>query len=99
MKHPLLNPAVELKQLGTQIDDALGLAQDGLAVNLSDLEERASALCEYLLALPALEARPYAAKLEHLIAGLNTLEEVIASSFGNLVANASSAGIDLHPGK
>ncbi len=99
MKHHLLNPAAELKQLGTKIDDALGAAKDGLAVNLSDLEERASALCEYLLALPALEARPYAAKLEHLIAGLNTLEEVIASSFGNLVANASSAGIDLHPGK
>lgn len=99
MKHPLLNPAVELEQLGTQIDDALGLAQDGLAVNLSDLEERASALCEYLLALPALEARPYAAKLEHLIGGLNALEEAIASNFGNLVANTSSPGVDLHPGK
>ncbi|MEQ8248384.1 MAG: hypothetical protein RID42_11965 [Alphaproteobacteria bacterium] len=99
MKHPALNPAVELKQLGDRIDDALSHAKDGMAVNLSDLEERASALCEYLLALPALEARPYAVKLERLITGLNALEEAIASSFGNLVANAVAVGPDLRPGK
>ncbi|NQV81401.1 MAG: hypothetical protein HQ495_12670 [Alphaproteobacteria bacterium] len=92
MKTRPLDPRNELKELDELITDALAQTKSGLSVSLGDLEERANVVCEYLLALPALEARPYAARLERLIDSLNALEDAITTSFGKLAASAGFAG-------
>ncbi len=90
MKTQAMNPRTELINLNNLVNDALAQARDGLAVDLNDLETRAERLCEYLLALPALEARPYAARLEKLIDGMNALEDVITASFSKIMAQAAA---------
>jgi hypothetical protein len=87
MMKQIADPRSEIEELSRVVTEALRQTKTGLAANLSDLETRANRICEYLLALPALEARPYAAKLEHIIDGMNTLEDAIASEFGAFAAN------------
>jgi len=94
MKTQAVNPRTELINLNKLVNDALTAAREGLAVDLNDLEERADRLCESLIALPALEARPYAARLEKLIDGMNALEDVITASFGKIMAQSGDASLE-----
>ena len=95
MKNPIHDPQKEIEDLGQLVSDALVQTKDGATVRLSDLEDRANRLCEYLLALPALEARPYAARLERLIEGMNTLEDAMASNFNALATSVGPLGPEL----
>lgn len=95
MKH-ITDPRGAIDELSRVIDEALKQSKAGMAVNLSDLESRATRICEYLLALPALEARSYAAKLERLIDGMNALEETITTDFGALAAGVGPHGPVMH---
>jgi hypothetical protein len=90
MMNQIPNPRAEIDDLSRVVSDALKQAKSGLTVSLSDLDDRANKLCQYLLSLPAPEARPYAAKLECLVDGLNLLEETISANF-----NVLSAGTGL----
>lgn len=91
MKTDPINPRRELIELSKLVTEALGTVRDGMAVDLNSLEERADNLCQYLLALPALEARPYASRLEKLIDGMNELEEAITAQFSKLMAQSGPA--------
>lgn len=88
MKNAIQNPNAEIEDIERLVGEALERAGAGGAVNLSDLDDRANRLCEYLLALPALEARPYAARLESLIDRMNALEDAMAANY-----NALSSGV------
>jgi hypothetical protein len=99
MMNQIPDPRREIDELSRVVAEALAHSKTGLAVNLSDLEARANRICEYLLALPALEARPYAARLERLIDGMNALEDAIASGFGALAAGVGPHGPVMHAAK
>ena len=86
------DPRSEIEELSRVVTEALKNTKSGLAVNLTDLEAHATRICEHLLALPAPEARPYAAMLERLIDGINALEEAITSGFGALAAGVGPHG-------
>ena len=92
-------PRSEIEELSRVVTEALKHTKSGLAVNLTDLETHATHICEYLLALPAPEARPYAAMLERLIDGINALEEAITSGFGALAAGVGPHGPVMLPTK
>jgi hypothetical protein len=93
------DPRSEIEELSRVVTEALKHTKSGLAVNLTDLETHATHICEYLLALPAPEARPYAAMLERLIDGINALEESITSGFGALAAGVGPHGPVMLPTK
>lgn len=93
MKKTSINPRRELIELKELVTTALSNVQEGMSVDLDDLEQRANTLCEYLLALPALEARPYASRLETLIASMNQLENAITAQFSRLMAQPGEVAL------
>ena len=93
------DPRSEIEELSRVVTEALKHTKSGLAVNLTDLEAHATRICEYLLALPAPEARPYAAILERLIERINALEETITSGLGALAAGVVPHGPVMHTAK
>ena len=93
------DPRSEIEELSRVVTEALKHTKSGLAVNLNDLEAHTTRICEYLLALPAPEARPYATMLERLIDGINALEEAITSGFGALAAGVGPHGPVMLPAK
>ncbi len=92
MKNAIQDPNAEIEDIERLVGEALEHAGAGGAVNLSDLDDRANRLCEYLLALPALEARPYAARLESLIDRMNVLEDAMAANYKALSSGFATFG-------
>lgn len=91
MKSKPMNPRTELINLNDLVHAALNRAKEGYSVDVADIEGRAERLCEFLLALPALEARPYAARLEKLIGAMNQLEDAMTASFGRIMSTQTDA--------
>lgn len=73
----------EMDIVQSKLDNAIKDAQDGKDIDLSDLQSRASSLCNSIIELPATHAKSFQPDIADVIRKLDSLEKALQERIKN----------------